>query len=51
MVYRYGALEISGTGRAMEQGAIGDIISVMNLDSRKQVNGVVVDSNTVEMQP
>ncbi len=51
MVYRMGRLEISATGRALDQGSMGDIISVMNLDSRKRVEGRVTGQGTVEMMP
>jgi len=51
MVYRVGRLEITATGRALDQGSMGDIISVMNLDSRKRVDGRVTGFGTVEMMP
>lgn len=49
MIYRLGRMEITATGRALGQGRMGDIISVMNLDSRKRVEGRVTGMGTVEM--
>lgn len=51
MIYKVGRLEITGTGRAMAQGREGDIIPVMNTDSRKTVEGRVIGFGTVEMMP
>jgi len=51
MVYRVGRLEITATGRALDQGSMGEVISIMNLDSRKRVDGRVTGLGTVEMMP
>ncbi len=39
--YVSGALEISTTGRAMSEGAINETVSVLNLQSRQMVQGIV----------
>ncbi len=51
MMYKFGRLEISATGRALSEGREGDIITVMNLESRKRVEGRVTSFGTVEMIP
>lgn len=51
MVYRVGRLEITASGRAIQEGALGDRITVINSDSRKKVDGVVTGRDRVEMAP
>jgi flagella basal body P-ring formation protein FlgA len=51
MIYKVGRLEITATGRAMAQGREGDIIPVMNMESRQSVEGRVTGMGTVEMMP
>lgn len=51
MIYRVGKLEIKAVGRALDEGSLGEMVSVMNLDSRKRVSGVVVGTGLVEMTP
>ena len=50
MIYKNGVLEISVFGRALDEGGAGDIVTVMNLNSRKRVSGIVRDSGIVEVQ-
>lgn len=49
MVYRMGALEINAYGRALDEGAVGDVIAVMNLDSRKRIQGVIIADGIIEV--
>ncbi|RKQ72155.1 flagella basal body P-ring formation protein FlgA [Litorimonas taeanensis] len=49
MIYRLGRLEITATGRALGEGRMGDIITVMNSESRKRVEGRVTGLGVVEM--
>lgn len=49
MIYRAGALEISAWGRALDEGGVGDIITIMNLESRKKVQGRISKSGSVEV--
>ncbi len=51
MIYKIGRLEITATGRAMAQGREGDIIPVMNMESRQSVEGRVTGQGIVEMMP
>ncbi len=41
LVYSQGGLEISAEGRALDRGAVGDLISVLNTSSRNRVMGRV----------
>ena len=41
LIYLSGGLAISTEGRALERGAEGDVVRVMNLGSRTTVNGRV----------
>ena len=45
--YLKGALEISVSARAMEEGAAGDEVSVMNLESRNKIHGVITKEGWV----
>jgi len=49
MVYHVGRLEIIASGRALDSGAAGDIIPLMNLDSRQRVQGRVRADGSVEV--
>lgn len=49
MIYRVGRLEISTNGRALSEGAKGEIVRVMNMDSRNAVEGRVTGAGMVEM--
>lgn len=51
MVYRFKGLQISSAGRAMSPGSEGEIIEILNLESRKRVEGRVSGPNQVEIQP
>ncbi len=47
--YRSGGLVIEADGRALDRGAAGERISVMNLTSRTTLSGVVRNSGYVEV--
>ncbi|MDX2073625.1 MAG: flagellar basal body P-ring formation chaperone FlgA [Alphaproteobacteria bacterium] len=47
MTFSQGAMEISTTGQAVEDGVQGSVIGVRNLTSKKIVQGTVHDANTV----
>lgn len=49
LVYELGALTISAEGRAMERGAAGDLVRVMNLTSRTIVQGAVQPDATISV--
>ena len=48
--YRANGISISTEGRALERGAIGDRIRVMNLGSRATLFGQVLDDGTIEVR-
>lgn len=47
--YRRGGLSIRAEGRALERGGAGDRVRVMNLASRRIVEGFVADDGTVQL--
>ncbi len=47
LVFRYGGLVISTEARALQRGAIGDVVRVMNLSSRTTVSGQVTQDGSV----
>lgn len=49
LVYQIGGLTISAEGRAMERGAAGELVRVMNLSSRTIVQGVVQQDATISV--
>lgn len=49
MIYRVGRLEMTASGRALDEGGAGDIISVMNLDSKRRVDGLILANGDVEV--
>lgn len=49
MMYRIGRLEISAVGRAMDEGGDGDIITVMNLESKRRVQGLIRPDGSIEV--
>ena len=50
VVYMQGPLKIAVEGRALSRGGIGDMVRVMNLDSRTTVTGRVLENGTVEVR-
>ncbi|PHR57712.1 MAG: flagella basal body P-ring formation protein FlgA [Robiginitomaculum sp.] len=49
MVYTYGSMKLTAKGRALNGGAVGDTITVMNTGSRKKVYGVIMGPEMVEV--
>lgn len=49
--YRLGQMSISAEGRALEQGAAGDVVRVMNLSSRETLRGTVLPDGSVRVSP
>ena len=47
LVYEKGNVRLSIVGEAMEDGGLGDLIMIKNLDTKKQIYGMVKDQNTV----
>ncbi len=51
MVYQAGQMRLTATGRALEGGAKGDLIRVLNNRSRRTVEATVVAGGTVAVGP
>ncbi len=49
LIARQGDLEVSATGQARQDGALGDTISVLNTNSKKTVTGLVIGPKQVEV--
>lgn len=49
MVYSIGLLSISAEGRVLDRAGVGELVRVMNLDSRLTVTGRVLFDGTVEV--
>jgi flagella basal body P-ring formation protein FlgA len=47
MIYETSALRVTARGRAMDDGGAGDTITVLNTDSKRTVEAVIVDAETV----
>ena len=47
--FRQGAIVLTTVGRALEQGGMGQIIRVMNLDSRRTIYGRIAGPETVDV--
>lgn len=47
LLYNKGNIRVTALVEAMEDGALGELILVRNLDSKKQIYGMVHDANTV----
>jgi len=50
MIYRFGHLEINAWGRALDEGGAGDVIRIMNLESRKRIQGIILPSGIIEVR-
>jgi len=49
MVYNMGLLSISAEGRVLDRAGVGDLVRVINLDSRLTVTGRVLFDGTIEV--
>lgn len=49
--YAQGGMTIAAEGRALDAGAIGQMVRVMNLSSRGTVQGVVLPDGSVRVAP
>ena len=47
--FRRGPIELTTVGRAMEAGGLGQLIRVMNLDSRRTVYGRIIGPEVVDV--
>jgi flagella basal body P-ring formation protein FlgA len=51
MTFEVPGMRLTTVGRALENGAIGDSINVLNVHSHRTVTGIVVSENTVKLAP
>lgn len=49
MIFRTGLLSISAEGRVLDRAGVGDLVRVMNLDSRLTVTGRVLFDGSIEV--
>jgi flagella basal body P-ring formation protein FlgA len=49
MIYTFGTMRLSAKGRALQAGAKGETITVMNVSSRIKIMAVVLANNIVEV--
>jgi flagella basal body P-ring formation protein FlgA len=47
MVYEVGALKLTARGRALGDGGAGAMIKVLNVDSKRTVDAIIIDNDTV----
>lgn len=50
MHYRRGSLGLRTEGRALASGSVGEVVEVMNLDTRITVRAVITGKNRVEVR-
>ncbi len=50
LLIRHGGLNITAAGRTSEKGYVGMPVKAINLSSRKEVTGVLIDENTVRLE-
>jgi len=51
IVYTNGSLQLQSLGRALEAGAKGDLITVLNMSSRTKIIAAVTGIDSVEVSP
>lgn len=49
MTFKAPGIQLTNVGRAMESGALGDVINVMNIKSRKTIMAEIVSTNQVSV--
>lgn len=49
LVYRTAALQITGRGQALQPGAVGDLVPVLNPQSKRTLHGTVTGNGLVEI--
>lgn len=51
LVFIHGRLRLETSGRSLESGALGDRVTIMNMDSRQKVVGYISGPGRVEVKP
>jgi flagella basal body P-ring formation protein FlgA len=49
MIYESGVMRVTARGRAMDDGGAGETITVLNTDSKRTVEAVIIDADTVSV--
>ena len=49
MIYRSGYLGLRTQGRSLDAGGVGEVVEILNLDTRLKVHAVVTGENKVEV--
>lgn len=49
MIYEIGGLHITAEGRVLERAGLGEMVRIMNTDSRVTVSGIVLENGSVEV--
>ena len=51
LVFRRGPLTMETIGRSLDEGSVGDRVSVLNTTSRKRITGRIIGPGLVEVTP
>lgn len=51
LIFIHGRLRLETSGRSLDSGALGDRVTIMNMDSRQKVVGYVSGPGQVEVKP
>src|SRR5262249_12438057 len=49
MIYASGSMHLTARGRSLGDGGAGDMVKVLNIDSKRTVDAVIVDNDTVNV--
>ena len=49
LIFNNGGLQITTVGRALDRGAVGEMIQVMNVSSRSSLFGVVLEDGSISV--
>ena len=51
LIFTHGRLRLETSGRSLQGGALGDRVTIMNMDSRQKVVGYISGPGRVEVKP
>jgi flagella basal body P-ring formation protein FlgA len=49
MIYATGSMHLTARGRSLGDGGAGDMVKVLNIDSKRTVDAIIVDNDTVNV--
>jgi len=49
MIYATGSMHLTARGRSLSDGGAGDMVKVLNIDSKRTVDAIIVDNDTVNV--